>query len=237
LYFERYQPTSFKFAHLTFPTFSTHTQSNQLHRLYRDSTHFINGVHAKDLSRLNRDIKRMIVIDDDPEEVQLNQENWIRVKPYTDPTDRTDDTLERITPFLIEIAREGYSDIPALLRQYQGMDADEIAAEQDRRLEHLRQARQQQRGLSSLARNAANLPAPELPPMDTYGMADTPPQLTAKDIVGAAPPSAEQQAGFVGWLNHRAKEKEEQNARKMEKWQEIMMKRQKDREDSARAVS
>lgn len=208
-----------------------------MHRLYRDSTHYSNGVHAKDLSRLNRDIKRMIVIDDDPDEVQFNRENWIRVKPYTDPTDRTDNTLERITPFLIEIAREGYSDIPSLLRQYEGMDADEIAAEQDRRLEQLRLARQQHRGLGSLARNAIQLPEPELPPSDTYGMVDTPQQLTAKDIAGAAPPTVDQQSGFVGWLNRRAKEKEEQNMRKMEKWQEIMMKKQKEREDAAKAAA
>jgi hypothetical protein len=41
--------------------------------------------------------------------------------------------LARITPFLIKIEREGYNDVPKLLRQYQGMDADEIANEQDRR--------------------------------------------------------------------------------------------------------
>jgi mitochondrial import inner membrane translocase subunit TIM50 len=207
-----------------------------MHRLYRDATHYTNGVHVKDLSRLNRDVKRMVVLDDDPDEVQFNLENLIRVKPYTDPTDRTDNTLERITPFLIEISREGYSDVPTLLQQYKGMDADEIAAEQDRRLEQLRYARQHQRGLGSLARNAANLPAPELPPSDTYGFVDTPQQLTAKDIVGAAPPSLDQQSGFVGWLNRRAKEKEEHNMRKMEKWQEIMMKKQKEREDAAKAA-
>lgn len=207
-----------------------------MHRLYRDATYYSNGVHVKDLNRLNRDVKRMIVIDDDPDEVQFNKENWIRVKPYTDPTDRTDNTLERITPFLVEIAREGYSDIPALLRQYEGMDADEIADEQDRRLEELRSARQRQRGLGSLARNSASLPAPELPPSATYGYSDAPvQQLTAKDIAGAAPPSADQQTGLVGWLNRRAKEKEEHSMRKMEKWHEVMAKKQKEREEAAKA--
>jgi mitochondrial import inner membrane translocase subunit TIM50 len=209
-----------------------------LHRLYRDATYYHNGVHVKDLNSLNRDVKRMIVIDDDPDEVQFNKENWIRVKPYTDPTDRSDNTLERITPFLIEIAREGYSDVPALLRQYKGMDAEEIAAEQDRRLEQLRYARQHQRGLGSLARAAAALPVPELPPSDTYGfVGGAPQQLTAKDIAGAAPPTMDQQSGLVGWLNRRAKEKEEHNMRKMEKWQDIMAKKQKEREDTAKSAS
>lgn len=87
-----------------------------MHRLYRDATYYHNGVHCKALDNLNRNTKRMICLDDDPEEVQFNKENLIRVKPYNDPTNRTDTTLERITPFLIEIAREGYSDIPTLLR-------------------------------------------------------------------------------------------------------------------------
>lgn len=206
-----------------------------MHRLYRDATYYTNGVHVKDLNRLNRNVKQMIVLDDDPEEVQFNKENLIRVKPYDDPNDRMDNTLERITPFLIEIAREGYSDIPALLRQYEGMDADEIADEQERRLQQLRHDRQQQaqRGLGGWARGAA-LPEPELPPRDAYGSSGGPQQLTAKDIAGAPPSNMEEQAGLVGWMNRRAKEKEEHQMRKMEKWQEVMMKKQQEKQEAAK---
>jgi mitochondrial import inner membrane translocase subunit TIM50 len=198
-----------------------------MHRLYRDATYYMNGVHVKDLNRLNRNVKRMVVLDDDPEEVQLNPENLIRVKPYVDPTDRTDRTLERITPFLIEIAREGYSDIPTLLRQYNGMDADEIADEQERRLQQLRYERQHQGGLSKWGRAGA-LPEPELAPNDTYGAVGETRQLTAKDIVGAAPPGLEHETGLIGWMHRRTREKEEHQMRKMEKWHEIMMKKQKE---------
>lgn len=203
-----------------------------MHRLYREATHYHNGVHVKDLHSLNRNVKRMIVLDDDPDEVQFNRENLIRVQPYSDPNDRTDRTLERITPFLVEIAREGFSDIPALLQQYQGMDADEIADEQERRLQQLRMDRQQQRGLVGFARGQA-LPEPELTPASDGGYG-APQQLTAKDIAGAAPSSSlEQQAGIAGWLARRAKEKEEQQMRKLEKWQEVMMKKQKEQEAAA----
>lgn len=207
-----------------------------MHRLYRDATYYTNGVHVKDLNRLNRNVKRMIVLDDDPEEVQFNLENLIRVKPYTDPNDRDDNTLERITPFLVEIAREGYNDIPELLRQFHGMDADEIADEQDRRLLQLRMARQQQaqRGLGGLVRGVS-LPEPELPPSMDGRYGSTTPQLTAKDIAGAAPPSPESEQGLIGWMNRRSKEKEEHNMRKMEKWQEVMMKKHKEKEDAAKS--
>jgi len=140
-----------------------------LHRLYRAQTHYKNGVHIKDLSRLNRNVKQMVVIDDDPEEVQFNPENLIKVKPYTDPSDRADNTLARLTPFLIEIAREGYKDIPTLLSQYQGMDADEIADEQDRRVQYFRESREEKmsRGLGGIAKLARkSTVVPELPPQE-----------------------------------------------------------------------
>ena len=212
-----------------------------MHRLYRDATYYHNGVHVKDLSKLNRNMKRMVVIDDDPLEVQFQPENLIRVKPYTDPTDRSDKTLERILPFLIEIAREGYSDIPTLLRQYDGMDADEIADEQDRRIQQLRQHRQQRasHGLGGLVRSggaASMLPAPELAPdVNSYYPsssspgAGAPQQLTAKDIAGAAPIAEGSDQGLMGWLNRRNQQKQEHQMLKMEKWNEAMMKKQQEK--------
>lgn len=204
-----------------------------LHRLYRDATYYHNGVHVKDLKRLNRPLSRMIVIDDDPAEVQFNSENLIRVKPYTDPTDRSDDTLLRILPFLIEIAREGYSDIPALLSQYRGMDADEIADEQLRRVSEIKSYREQraQQGLGGLARAARHLPAPELPVGEPSALYQSTPQLTAKDIAGAAPPSEGSDDGLIGWMNRRAKDKEEHQMRKLEKWNEVMMRKQRQKRE------
>jgi import inner membrane translocase subunit TIM50 len=200
-----------------------------LHRLYRDATYYHNGVHVKDLKRLNRPLHRMIVLDDDPTEVQFNPENLIRVKPYTDPTDRTDNTLARITPFLIELVREGYSDFPQVLAQYEGMDADEIADEMDRRVVELRFSREKvaSRGLGRLARGAGDLPPPELLPASDSSLKTT--QLTAKDIAGDAPPSANANVGIGGWMNRRAKDKEEHRNRKIEKWNEVMAKKDQDR--------
>lgn len=205
-----------------------------MHRLYRDATYYRNGVHVKDLNRLNRNVKKMVVLDDDPAESSLNPENLIRVKPYTDPTDRTDSTLARIAPFLIELVREGYDDFPAILQQYQGMDADEIADEQENRISQFKQDRQRlaQRGLGGLVRGGMmdNLPAPELQPTEDYGAYGSRSQLTAKDLVGAAPQSAGDEDGFMGWINRRNQEKEEQRMRKYEKWNEVMLRKQQKKE-------
>jgi len=210
-----------------------------MHRIYRDGTYYHNGVHVKDLSKLNRNINRMIVIDDDLAEVQFHPENVVRVKPYTDPTDRTDNTLARITPFLIEIARENHSDIPNLLRQYEGMDADEIADEQDRRIRYYRDVRDQEmsRGLGGLAKIARKsvVVEPEMPAIDPSFRPSTP-QLSAKDIVGAAPSSSSSNgsggsgSGLIGFLNRREEEKIEAQQRKFEKWNEVMVRKQKERE-------
>ena len=225
--------------------FSLDKEGYIMHRLYRDATHFYNGVHVKDLDRLNRNINRMIVIDDDPAEVQFHPGNLIRVKPYTDATDRTDDTLLRLIPFLCELAREGYDDIPALLRQYEGMDADEICNEQDRRIQQIKvdRERRSQRGLSGLVTRGgaglANLPTPELPPATTASFSSTTstPQLTAKDIAGSAPVDDLSDAGgLTGWLNRKNKEKEEHQKLKMEKWNEVLMaKQQKRKEEEEKA--
>lgn len=205
-----------------------------MHRLYRDATHYKNGVHVKDLNRLNRNVNRMIVIDDDADEVQFNPGNLLRVKPYTDPNDRTDNTLARITPFLIEIAREGYNDIPGLLSQYEGMDADEIADEQERRIQYYRQSRQERigRGLGGFAQMASRSleVEPELEPKEASYR--PPQQLTAKDVVGAAPTPPGSDQGLMGFLNRRQEEKEEQMKRKYEKWNEVMLKKQKEKEQA-----
>jgi len=219
-----------------------------MHRIYRDGTYYHNGYHVKDLRSLNRNVNRMIVIDDDLNEVQFNPENVVRVKPYTDPNDRTDNTLARITPFLIEIARENHSDIPKLLSQYEGMDADEIADEQDRRIQYYRDAREEEMsrgigGLAKMARKSVTM-EPDLPAQDPSfrpgggsNSLGAPQQLSAKDIVGAGPTSSSgaNQSGLIGFLNRREEEKAEATQRKLEKWNEVMLKNQKEREEKAKA--
>jgi import inner membrane translocase subunit TIM50 len=213
-----------------------------MHRLFRDATYYTNGIHVKDLSRLNRNVSRIVVLDDDPAEVSFQPENLIRVKPYTDPTDRTDNTLARITPFLIEIARENYNDIPELLQQYEGMDADEIASEQDRRIDYYRTVRDVEMskglgGLAKMARRSVSIEPDMIPtnPSHQSTTTTTPQQLSSKDIVGAPPSSTsfsstDESVGLVGFLNRREEEKAEATRRKFEKWNEVMLKKQRVRE-------
>jgi hypothetical protein len=129
----------------------------------------------------------------------------------------------------VELARSGTKDIPAILRQYQGLDADGIADEYERRLGQFKQEREQraQRGLGGLA-GRSRLPPPEATPQDnTFTQ---PQQLTSKDLVGATPTGLNNNSsGMVAWMNQRATEKEEQKMLKLEKWNEVMMKKQREK--------
>jgi import inner membrane translocase subunit TIM50 len=60
-------------------------QCQAMHRLHRDATRFMNGHHVKDLSRLNRNMSKIILIDDDPNAAMLQPENAIQVCVTLEP--------------------------------------------------------------------------------------------------------------------------------------------------------
>jgi len=209
-----------------------------MHRLYRDACYYKNGVYMKDLSSLNRPINKIILLDDDEAAAQLNPSNLIKIKPYHNPRDREDNTLERITPFLIEVARENY-DVPQLMQQFNGMDADEIADELEKRVNVMKESRENRtkRGLGAYSYTYLKrqvLPNPEMTPISPKEKSYRPiQQLTAKEVAGLSQdfdPNANK--GIRGWLNQRHKDQEEQNIRKMEKWSEVMMKKKMEKKNT-----
>eukprot|EP00871_Galdieria_phlegrea_P004293 jgi/Galph1/4865/GphlegSOOS_G3579.1 len=90
------------------------------HRLYRDATKYDKGVHIKDLSKLNRDLARTIIIDDDPNCFQLQPDNGIAVPPWTG--DVHDRYLLDLISFLEYIVREDVQDVRPVLRSFKGID-------------------------------------------------------------------------------------------------------------------
>ena len=53
------------------------------YRLYRDSTQYVNGRHMRDLSKLNRDPAKVLLVTADPETASLQPENAVVVRPST----------------------------------------------------------------------------------------------------------------------------------------------------------
>lgn len=212
-----------------------------MHRLYRDACYYKKGVYMKDLSKLNRNTNRVVYIDDDDDAARLNPENHIKIKPYDDPTDRTDNSLERITPFLIEIAKEGYNNVPLLLKPFRdrGMDSDDIATEHERRVMELREMRMNtaRRGLGALSGlGRREMPAPEMAPVKNRSATTIKAGPTSKDLVGSAPPGAEDVGGIAGWMQRRQREQQEEQQRKLEYWNEVMMKKQREKATATAAA-
>lgn len=208
-----------------------------MHMLFREHCYYKNGSYMKDLSRLNRNISRVILIDDDEKAASLNPENLIKVKPYTDPTDRKDDTLERLIPFLIEIATENYSDARVVLGQFRGMDADGIVDELEQRVSRLQNNRMNRGGLGSWSSaGKMDMPAPEMAPVDR-SRRKAGGGISSKDLVGEGPSSAgTTEKGLSGWLQKRQEKQAKEKMEKMEHWNKLMMERSEEKRKQQEAA-
>jgi Dullard-like phosphatase family protein len=73
------------------------------HRLYREHCTYYNGIYVKDLSRVGRDLKNMIIVDNSPNSFLFHPNNAVLIKNYFD--DDEDRELEILTPFFELMAR------------------------------------------------------------------------------------------------------------------------------------
>ncbi|CCH57855.1 hypothetical protein TBLA_0A00540 [Henningerozyma blattae CBS 6284] len=97
------------------------------HCLYKD------GVHIKDLSKLNRDEKKVLIIDVDPNSYKLQPENAIPMKPWDG---QMDDKLIRLIPFLEYLATQQVSDVRPVLSSF--TDKYNLPDEFDERVKKLK---------------------------------------------------------------------------------------------------
>ncbi|KAH0847174.1 hypothetical protein AYO21_02562 [Fonsecaea monophora] len=86
--------------------------------LFREATLYKDGGYVKDLSYLNRDLKKVIIMDTDPHHVKHQPENAI-ILPKWDG-DPKDQTLVQFIPFLEYLATMGFSDVREVLKSFEG---------------------------------------------------------------------------------------------------------------------
>lgn len=77
------------------------------YRLFRENCTFINGVYIKDLKRLNRDLRNVIIVDNSPIAYSFNQENGLPILSWFN--DKKDNELIKILPLLHYLS--GVSDV------------------------------------------------------------------------------------------------------------------------------
>ncbi|KAH6662562.1 hypothetical protein B0J14DRAFT_553830 [Halenospora varia] len=86
--------------------------------LFREATLYENGEYIKDLSYLNRDLSKVIVVDTKSSHTQRQPENAIILKPWEGQV--ADKDLVGLIPFLEYIHTMAYTDVRKALKSFEG---------------------------------------------------------------------------------------------------------------------
>mmetsp|Transcript_80478 Transcript_80478/g.202468 ORF Transcript_80478/g.202468 Transcript_80478/m.202468 type:complete len:215 (+) Transcript_80478:550-1194(+) len=89
--------------------------------LHRDFCKKKRNHYVKDLSKLGRNLERVLIIDHDPKAFQLQPENGLQIKPFTGDT--TDSELADLLDFL-KAAATSNMDIRKFVEKFGGGDVD-----------------------------------------------------------------------------------------------------------------
>jgi import inner membrane translocase subunit TIM50 len=96
-----------------------------MYHLFRDSTKYEKGVHIKDLTNLNRDLSRVIIVDTDPKSFCYHSSNGLVLKEWTG--EQHDTTLFDLAHFLKTLAEHRVVDVRQVLEHYRSQGGDILA--------------------------------------------------------------------------------------------------------------
>eukprot|EP00347_Sterkiella_histriomuscorum_P005428 403356654 len=94
------------------------------YRLYRQHTQSNGQCHIKDLSRTGRDLSKTLIVDNVAENFQMQPENGIFIKTWTD--DPSDNALEELAPLLRQIVQKQIPDVREALRIFRIQMTEQI---------------------------------------------------------------------------------------------------------------
>ena len=87
------------------------------YNLYREHLTFSGKEFIKDLSKLGRDIKKVILVDNIANNFKLNPDNGIQISPFFGDNDK-DNVLEELKKILILFYRDKYDDLRVGIKKY-----------------------------------------------------------------------------------------------------------------------
>ena len=130
---------------------------NKCHKHGAVASEARNGILLKRLDLMNRDLSRIILIDDNPKAAELYPRNSLYIKPFTNINDKSDRALEDLIDLLQAIVHDGVDDIRDTLDDLGTHDADEAVTEYRMRLFKRKQKDQEKRdrGIGSLIRKSS----------------------------------------------------------------------------------
>ncbi|XP_055519759.1 LOW QUALITY PROTEIN: mitochondrial import inner membrane translocase subunit TIM50 [Leucoraja erinacea] len=139
-----------------------------MYRLFRDATRYMEGHHVKDVSCLNRDPSKVIIVDCKKEAFRLQPFNGIALRKWDGNSD--DRTLYELAAFLKTIAVSGVEDVRSVLENY-ALEDDPIEAfrkrqellaqEEKQRISDLSQQKSSTLSLGSLTSKLWNRSKPQ----------------------------------------------------------------------------
>ncbi|KAA0701937.1 Mitochondrial import inner membrane translocase subunit TIM50 [Triplophysa tibetana] len=129
-----------------------------MYRLFRDATRYMEGHHVKDVSCLNRDTSKVILVDCKREAFHLQPFNGLALRKWDGNSE--DRTLYDLAAFLKTIAISGVEDIRTVLENYAHEEDPieafkrrqaQLAQEEEQRLSERTQQKNQGFSLGSIA--------------------------------------------------------------------------------------
>lgn len=182
-------------------------KDGRTHKLGPSAGEQRNGQILKRLDCLNRDVRRIILIDDSPIASQKFPRNTILVKPYEDVRAKGDTVLYDLIPVLQAfVHHDGVKDFRACIDDLGSHEAQDIIEEYQMRVTKAKLAEEQKRnrGLGKFLRQGMGEPA------STFSTAPSsnPNKLSMADIVGTSESEIERESKEL----QRLKDKDEKPA-------------------------
>lgn len=200
------------------------------HKLGASAAEAKNGKLLKRLDYMNRDLSRILLIDDNPESFALFPENTIQIRPFDNINDKSDTILLDLLPLLQAMVHDNATDFRKTLQDLGTNDAEEAVIEYKMRLHEkkVQENMKRNKGLGGVIRKRLTTKTEDidtdrerssiLSPSEIVG------QAKASEITSVNKPQKKQGALFQ-WLESTEKEKEEYEMKKREKMNEIYVKR------------
>jgi hypothetical protein len=225
---------------------------NRCHKFGSSSGELRGHTILKRLDLMNRDISKIILIDDDPEAAQLFPRNTLFVRPYDNINDKNDSVLFDLIPLLQAFVHEEVRDLRDGIDNLGTHEAEEAAIEYQMRLSKKKkeEAMKKHQGLGRLIRGDYKgdsemgedvfIQSSILSPSQIVGGAsgggvDHPMLASAKPTghidpktgkVEVRPQGTKKKGALFSYLDQMDKEQEEENRRRMEEMNRIHMERQ-----------
>jgi len=192
------------------------------HRLGKEYTVYRDGKYIKDLNRLNRDLSRVVIIDDNPDCYSLHPENAIPISKWEG--DKSDTKLRDLTPFLEYLASGKVKDVREELRQYEGRDIASLFKERAEKQIIKQKAISKMFG-GTLHHDKTLPTASEL--LQTAKGDSTPVNAPTSPIPAAAPEAPRPHEGkFWAWLKRKNDQSSLEEQQLQEEWHRMQQQQQ-----------